>query len=100
MANSDQTHLEKIYVKVSATVDKTGYMRPESIVWEDGRTLRIQEIRDFRPASALNHEASDCYVILVGGQEKHLFFERMSLFPGHFGRWYVVSSAPYAQDPA
>ncbi len=90
----ERSFSKKIYVKVTSTIDNTGYMRPLAITWEDGRTFRIQEIRDFRPASTIADLPGDCYTVLINGQEKHLFFERMpACFPGHFGRWYVEAAA-------
>ena len=31
-------HTERVYVKVTAEFDSTGYMQPMSITWSDGRT--------------------------------------------------------------
>ncbi len=44
---------EKIYVKVNSDIDSTGYMMPRTITWSDGRTFKIDEVKDFRPASCL-----------------------------------------------
>ena len=43
---------ERIYVNVNSDFDATGYMLPRSITWKDGRTFRIESVRDYRPASA------------------------------------------------
>ena len=82
---------EKIYVKVNSDFDQTGYMLPRSITWEDGRTFTIDSVRDFRPASSFaGGRTGDCYTILIGGQEKHLFFERAGeLYASRTGRWFV-----------
>ncbi len=85
---------ERIYVKVNSDFDQTGYMQPRAITWSDGRTFRIDAVRDFRPASALAEGRSgDCYTVIIGGQEKHLFFEKTSdLFAARTGRWFVESN--------
>lgn len=86
---------EKIYVKVNSDFDQTGYMLPRSITWADGRTFKIDSVRDFRPASSFaGGKSGDCYTVLIGGQEKHLFFERSSeLFAARAGRWFVECAA-------
>ena len=43
----------KIYVKVNSDFDSTGYMLPRTITWSDGRTFKIEAVKDFRPASTL-----------------------------------------------
>lgn len=85
---------ERIYVKVNSDFDATGYMQPRSIIWSDGRTFKIEAIRDFRPACCLeNTRSGDCYTVVIGGTEKHLFFERTDpLFPSRVGRWFVETS--------
>ena len=45
--------LEKVYVKVNSDFDSTGYMLPRTITWADGRTFKIDKVKDFRPASTL-----------------------------------------------
>ena len=81
----------KIYVKVNSDFDSTGYMLPRTITWSDGRTFKIEAVRDFRPASTLGGcHSGDCYTIVVQGEERHLFFEKTgSLFASRIGRWYV-----------
>ena len=37
---------ERVYVKVNANFDSTGYMQPRSIMWSDGRVFNIDEVRD------------------------------------------------------
>ncbi|MCR4675610.1 MAG: hypothetical protein K5634_00060 [Sphaerochaetaceae bacterium] len=83
----------RTYVKVSTVFDTTGFMMPLSITWRDGRVFKIDSIRDFRPASAIiSGHSGDCYTIVIRGEEKHLFFERIGeFFPSRFGRWYVES---------
>ena len=80
---------ERVYVKVNANFDSTGYMQPRSIMWSDGRIFNIDEVRDFRPAS-YNEYTGDCYTIVINGEEKLLFFEKVSeYFASRVGRWFV-----------
>ena len=82
---------KRVYVEVNSDFDCTGFMQPRSITWADGRTWKIESVKDFRPASSIEHKLpADCYTIMIAGKMKHLFFERsQDLFPSHFGRWYV-----------
>ena len=81
----------KVYVKVNSDFDATGAVTPRVIIWEDGRSFKIDAIRDFRPASAMEQGRSgDCYTVIIHGEEKHLFFERTSaMFGSRLGRWWV-----------
>ena len=70
---------ERVYVKVTSDFDATGYMLPRTIIWSDGRIFKIDEVKDFRPASTLgNGRTGDCYTVVICGVEKHLFFEKTS----------------------
>lgn len=82
---------EKIYIKVSCSFDTTGYMQPRSITWQDGRVFQIEQIQDYRPAGSGNLPSDcDCYTILIGGDARHLFFERSDArFRSRVGRWFV-----------
>ena len=72
------------YVKVAAAFDKTGFMQPREII-RDGKVERIEKVKDFRPAGN-----SDCYTVVIGGENKLLFFQRTdSRFASTFGRWFV-----------
>ncbi|MCD8326146.1 MAG: hypothetical protein LUC90_05535 [Lachnospiraceae bacterium] len=84
-------HKEKVYVKVSSDTDQTGYVRPRSITWADGRTYEIEDVKDFRPADTVGVALpADCYTVVIRGQIKHLFFERIDRsFHGRYGRWFV-----------
>ena len=76
---SIKSSTERIYVKVNSDFDNTGHMQPRSITWDDGRTFPIDAVRDYRPAEMANGSGAgkgDCYIVLIRGQEKHLFFER------------------------
>lgn len=89
---------EKIYVKVNSDFDATGYMQPRMITWDDGRIFRIEQIKDFRPASSLGScQSGDCYTVVIKGEEKHLFFERTDpLYASRVGRWFVERTAAQA----
>ena len=82
---------QRVYVKVTSEFDATGYMHPRAITWADGRTFAIDAVRDFRPAGTLGCDCrGDCYTVVIRGEEKHLFFERVDpLFSGRVGRWFV-----------
>ena len=87
---------EKIYVKVNSDFDSTGAVTPRAIIWSDGRTFKIDSVRDFRPASTLGPgHVGDCYTVIIHGEEKQLFFERTSsLFGSRLGRWWVETQQP------
>ena len=82
---------DRVYVSVSSEFDSTGYMKPRSITWKDGRTFLIDEIRDYRPASAYREGMpGDCYTVVIRGAIRHLFFEKTGgRFAGQIGRWFV-----------
>lgn len=84
-------HVQRVYVKVDACFDNTGFMQPRIITWPDGRVFAVDSVKDFRPASTVGVSLSgDCYTVMIRGQEKHLFFERSDpLFPSRKGRWFV-----------
>lgn len=80
MAIPKRIMIERVYVKVASEFDSTGYMQPTSITWADGRTFPIEAVRDFRPAGTADNDCNgDCFTVLIQGQEKHLFFEHMTL---------------------
>lgn len=80
----------KVYVKVDSVFDSTGYIHPKSIVWTNGKVFEIEKVRDFRPAEMLCEHPGSCYTVVVNGQERLLFFERVDpRFSGRVGRWYV-----------
>ena len=91
MAVPHAQHIEQGYVKVNSDFDSTGYIQPKSITWMDGRTFKIDKVKDFRPASTFRQGCSGaCYTVMIKGEEKHLFFEWTdSTFASRVGRWYV-----------
>ena len=82
----------RVYVRVNATIDKTGYMLPTSITWDDGRTFPIDSIISVRPASSvIPHLSGDCYHVMIHGEQKHLYFDRVTWANGGvIGRWSVL----------
>ncbi|MDO4460544.1 MAG: hypothetical protein Q4C42_10810 [Clostridia bacterium] len=87
-------HTERVYVKVNSTFDYIGYCMPKSIFWPDGREFRIDEVKDYRPASMLlDGKNGDCYTVVVRGEERFLYFERFcDADSARIGRWYVECS--------
>lgn len=85
----------RIYVKVDTTFDKTGFMQPKDIIWNDGKVSRIDQVTDFRPASVIEHGLQgDCYTVMINGEKRHLFFERSDRrFASTFGRWFFEEYA-------
>ncbi|MCC8105844.1 MAG: hypothetical protein LIO99_07550 [Clostridiales bacterium] len=94
-SESLHSHRGKIYVTVNADTDSTGYTQPKAITWADGRTFKIDAVRDFRPAGTVGLDLpGDCYTVLIQGQLKHLFFEQIDpRFQGRHGRWFVEVQA-------
>ena len=82
---------DRIYLNVISDFDRTGYMRPRAIAWEDGRVFKIDEVKDYRPASAFRKGMpGDCYTVVIKGETRHLFFEKTGdLFATRVGRWFV-----------
>lgn len=77
----------RIYVKVNSDFDCTGYIQPRSITWEDGRTFRIDEVRDL-----WTDERKDRYTVRIRGEDRYLYFERPTpLRPNRCGRWFVLN---------
>lgn len=81
----------KVYVKVNSDFDATGFLVPRTIIWDDGRTFKIEQVKDFRPACALvKGHSGDCYTVVIHGEEKFLYFEKANeLFAARVGRWFV-----------
>ena len=91
-------HKERVYVKVNSDFDATGYIQPRSITWADGRTFKIDAVKDYRPASCYRKGVEGaCYTVTIRGEEKHLFFEWMnSAFASRVARGYVEAAPPEA----
>lgn len=85
---------ERIYVKVNSDFDATGYMQPRSITWADGRTFKIDAVKDYRPTSFYRKGAEgSCYTVMIRGEEKYLYFEWTNAsFASRVARWYVETT--------
>ena len=88
---------EKIYVEVLVRFYESGGMRPESIVWKDGRKYAVDRVKYISRAQA--HVSSllpvryDC---VISGKDKYLYFEEEER------RWFVereVTESYSAQRP-
>ncbi len=89
---------DRVYVQVSSDFDATGYMKPRSITWPDGRVFRIEDVRAFRPAG--DSRLLDCYTVVIRGKEKSLYFEHSAgRFDCRLGRWYVEAQTGDAALP-
>lgn len=85
-------HYERTYVTVVTSFDPTGFLLPQAITWANERTYRIDKVADFRPAGTDGHSTSDCYTVVIHGQERHLYFERTpASCKSRLGRWYVMT---------
>lgn len=66
----------KVYVDVTAEFSKEGDLVPKSFRWEDGQVYEIERINDVRRAASLKAGGVGMrYTCIIGGQEKHLFYE-------------------------
>lgn len=94
MVQTAERTARRSYVRVTSEFDQTGYMQPRSIIWKDGRTFPIDEVKSFRAVT--NNQAGrscDCYTVVIRGEVRFLFFERCPpQFACQFGRWFVEQS--------
>ena len=66
----------KVYVEVNEDRLVDGRLHPLSLVWEDGRRYRIDQIIDVRPAASLKAGGAGLrYTVRVGQRETFLFLE-------------------------
>ncbi len=80
------------YVTVNATTDSTGAMRPEKVIWDDNRCYTVEAVKDFRPARTIGNFPGDCYVVVINGKVRRLFFDRNDTINDYrMGRWYVLT---------
>ena len=55
---------------------KRGTCFPKSFRWEDGQVYEIERVKDVRRAASLKAGGVGMrYTCVIGGQEKHLFYE-------------------------
>ena len=95
-------HTERVYVKVTAEFDSTGYMQPVAITWSDGRTFPIEKVLEFRPAGmAGNDSPQDIFTVVIRKKEKALYFEHIDpRFTGRLGRWFIKKQAGSSEKAA
>ena len=95
-------HAERVYVKVTAEFDSTGYMQPVAITWSDGRTFSIEKVLEFRPAGmAGNDSPQDIFTVVIRKKEKALYFEHIDpRFTGRLGRWFIKKQAGSSEKAA
>ena len=81
----------KVYVQVSVVFREDGTMLPRSFIWEDGRKYSIDRVLQVRPACAQRAGGQgDRYTIMVGGQQRYLFFEHSGdADDQNVGRWFI-----------
>lgn len=66
----------KIYVKVEAEFSLDGALRPQCIIWEDGRRFEIDRIIDCRRAASLKAGGAGLrYTCMICGTPHYLFYE-------------------------
>ena len=85
----------KVYVKVKADFDRTGYMVPTEITWTDGRIFRIDRTGDIRETeTGYTGVKRTRYSVVIRGQNRYLYFERCRYGNGsQFGRWFLECEA-------
>ncbi len=73
----------KVYVDVSLSVTKDGYVRPRQLRYEDGTIYLIEELKAVHKNTASHHVGGlgTRYTVMIKGQETHLFDEN--------GKWFV-----------
>ena len=71
-------------------------MRPERVIWPDGREFPVDAVTDVRPAASLRCGGQgDRYAVRIGARETYLWFERSAELSGAVvGRWYAEPRQP------
>lgn len=73
---------KKTYVEVTARFDEEGKIIPIKILWNDGRTYRIDKVLNIcRAASLKAGGAGIRYTCQIGKNQRYLFLEE--------NRWFV-----------
>ena len=74
-------NFRKAYVKTGVVFDTDGVMMPKFIVWEDGRTYKIDRVTDVK-RSVLYHTGGVAlmYRCFIQGKEKKLYFDDRKWF--------------------
>lgn len=85
----------KVYVEVTSVTSVEGIMLPRSLLWEDGRTYKIDRVSEIKQSAAMKCGGQgDRYTIWIGGKMSYLYFERSTAVTGNIiGRWFVEKKA-------
>lgn len=85
----------KVYVEVTSVTSVEGIMLPRSLLWEDGRTYKIDRVSEIKQAAAMKCGGQgDRYTIWIDGKMSYLYFERSAAVTGNIiGRWFVEKKA-------
>ena len=85
----------KVYVEVTSVTSVEGIMLPRSLLWEDGRTYKIDRVSEIKQSAAMKCGGQgDRYTIWIGGKMSYLYFERSAALTGNnIGRWFVEKKA-------
>ena len=86
----------KEYVEITVDFTPDGLMLPRFLTWADGRRYEIDRIKAVQAAPALKAGGQgDRYTVMIGGQERYLFFEHNADYGNErIGRWFVEKRLP------
>ena len=93
---TDAPRYVREYVKITVDFTPEGLMVPRFLTWEDGRRYEIDRIKAVHAAPALKAGGQgDRYTVMIGGQERYLFFEHNADSGNErIGRWFVERQLP------
>ena len=82
---------KKEYIEVEVHFSADGTMLPRIIEWEDGHKYEIDRVLKIQPAPAMKAGGQgDRYTIMIGGQQRYLFFEHCREYGAEkIGKWFV-----------
>ena len=92
----EQARYVKEYVEITVDFTVEGLMLPRFLTWADGRRYEIDRIKAVQAAPALKAGGQgDRYTVMIGGQERYLFFEHNADYGNErIGRWFVERRVP------
>lgn len=68
--------IKKAYVQVNADTAPDGSIRPNYIVWRDGRRLEVDKVCDVQPRASLKAGGAGLrFTVRILGKQTHLFLE-------------------------
>ncbi len=90
----------KEYVEVAVDFTPEGEMVPRFLTWENGHRYEIDRVKAVQAAPALKAGGQgDRYTVMIGGQERYLFFEHNADYGNkRIGRWFVEKKVPSGQE--